>query len=158
LIHFGIDTAKNYINVTRPNWVVVPYFVDQFLHISSIVFIALLISRFSGIPPFAFKSPWLIILTAILVVTYVWYISERMIAYHNPGNFQQVIDKEWSRMVSRALLLGVFLVSILSLSSSKLLSLGFLQFPYRSENHGFRALLTDLLVSIIGVVFIFRVM
>lgn len=152
--HFGIDVGKKSLNAVRPNWVIVPYFVDQFIHIISILLIAYMIWRNFGILPFQVKPLWLIISTAFLIVTYVWFITEKTLAYNNPGYFKQVINQEWTRMASRAFLLGLFLISIMSLSSSKLLSAGFLQFPYSKKNNGLRAFITDLAVSLIGAVII----
>jgi hypothetical protein len=52
--------------------------------------------------PFSIKPLWLIILIAYLVVTYVWYITERILAFQNTGYCQQVVDKAWPLMLARA--------------------------------------------------------
>jgi len=154
LIHFLIDSGKNYLNEKRPNWVVGPYFFEQILHISSIYFIAVLLEIYSGIPPFALEPVWLIIFTAYLFVTYIWYISERIIAYKDAAYFQQVVDKEWSRMLTRALFLTLSLVALINLSSINVFMMGFIKFPYRKKIFGTRSLLTDLAISLGGSFFI----
>jgi len=154
LIHFLIDTGKNYLNEKRPNWVVGPYIFDQILHISSIYFIAVLLEINSGIPPFALGPVWLIILIAYLFVTYIWYISERIIVYKNAAYFQQVVDKEWSRMLTRALFLTLSLIAWMNLSSLNVFMVGIINFPYRKKAFGIRALLTDLAISLGGAFFI----
>lgn len=154
LIHFLIDSGKNYLNEKRPNWVVGPYFFEQILHISSIYFIAVLLEIYSGIPPFALEPVWLIIFTAYLFVTYIWYISERIIAYKDAAYFQQVVDKEWSRMLTRALFLTLSLVALINLSSINVFMMGFIKFPYRKKIFGIRSLLTDLAISLGGSFFI----
>lgn len=157
IIHFLIDTGKNYFNETRPNWVVAPYFIDQSIHLVSLVFIAVLMENYSGIPPFALKPLWLIALIAYLVVTYVWYISERIIAFHDSAYFQQVIDKEWSRMLARAVFLSLSLLLWFSFSNTFVVMLGLFKFPYKLQTFGVRALLTDLAIALAGAIFILRI-
>jgi hypothetical protein len=154
VIHFLIETGKNYLNKVKPNWVVGPYFFDQFLHVISILFIAFMMANFSGLPPFALKPLWLIILIAYLLVTYVWYITERIIAFKNAAYFQQVVDKAWPRMLARAALLSLLLASWKSISSSNWLILGFLKYPYQLKAHGMRAFFTDLVISSGGAFFV----
>jgi hypothetical protein len=148
--------GKNYFNNTRPNWVVAPYFIDQSIHLVSLVFIAVLMGNYSGIPPFAFKPIWLIALIAYLVVTYVWYISERIIAFHNTAYFHQVVDKEWSRIVARAVYLSLALVFWFSFSNTSIAMLSVFKFPYKLQKFGIRALLTDLAIAIAGAIFILK--
>jgi hypothetical protein len=157
VIHFLIDTGKNYFNKTRPNWVVAPYFIDQSIHLVSLIFVAVLMGNYSGNPPFALKPIWLIALIAYLVVTYVWYISERIIAFHNTAYFQQVVDKEWSRMLARAVYLSLSLVFWFSFSNTSIVMLSVFRFPYKLQKFGIRALLTDLAVALAGAIFILRI-
>ena len=154
IIHFLIDSGKIYFNKTRPNWVVAPYFIDQSIHLVSIVFIAVLMGNYSGIPSFALKPLWLIALIAYLAVTYVWYISERIIAFHEPAYFQQVVDKEWSRMFARAVFLSLSLMLWFSFSNTSVVMLNLFKFPYKLQTFGIRALLTDLAIALAGAVFI----
>lgn len=154
-IHFLIDTGKNYVNETKPGWVIGPYIFDQFLHILSIIFVASLITRLTNVPPFAIQPLWLIVLIVYLVVTYVWYISERIIAFHNQAYFQQVVNKEWSRMLARAIFLTVPLMVWPYISNS--IGISALVFPYKKQNFGIRALLTDILIAGCGAIFILRI-
>ena len=151
-IHFLIDTGKNFVNKSKPNWVVVPYFIDQFLHLISIFVVANLIARFSNIPPYAIQPLWLIVSIAYLVVTYVWYISERIITFHHRAYFEQVIDSEWSRMLARAVFLTVPLIAWTNITN--LIGISVLVFPYKKHNFGIRALMTDLLIAGCGAFFI----
>jgi len=154
IIHFLIDTGKYYFNKTRPNWVVAPYFIDQSIHLVSLVCIAVLMGNYSGIPPFALKPLWLIALIAYLFVTDVWYISERIIAFHEPAYFQQVVDKEWSRMCARAVFLSLSLMLWFSFSNTSVVMLSLFKFPYKLQTFGIRALLTDIAIALAGTIFI----
>ena len=157
IIHYLIDTGKYYFKKTRPNWVVAPYIIDQSIHLVSLVFIAELMGNYSGIPPYALKPLWLIVLIAYLAVTYVWYISERIIAFHEPAYFQQVVDKEWSRMFARAVFLSLSLILWFSFSNTSVVMLGLFKFPYKLQAFGVRALLTDLAIALAGAIFILRI-
>ncbi len=156
-LHFIIDMGKKFINGIRPNWVVAPYFIDQIIHFVSILFIATLMATQTGIPPFELKPFWLIALITYLVVTYVWYISEKTIASFNPAYFQQVVDQEWSRMLARALFLTLSLISWIGLSHTTMLSLSVFGFPYKQQTFGIRALLIDISIAIAGAIFLLRI-
>lgn len=154
IIHFLIDSGKNYISKLRPNWVIATYLLDQLIHIISILLISYLIAGNIGIPQFALKPIWLILIIAYLMITYVWYISERIIATIDSDYFKQVVDKAWSRMLARAIFLTLILVSWFSVSSVSIAFASIVSFPYRADAFGYRALLIDLLVSFGGAVFI----
>ncbi|UCD98792.1 MAG: DUF3307 domain-containing protein [Chloroflexota bacterium] len=154
-IHLLIDTGKSTLNKVKPQWVVVPYFVDQFLHILSIAVIAGLMEPTSGISPFELRPLWLIGLLVYLVVTYVWYISERIISSYNQSYFQQVVNSEWSRMFARAFFLTFFLILLSNFRNENILILGMSAFPYRRATFGMRALFIDILIAITGALFIF---
>jgi hypothetical protein len=151
-IHFLIDTGKNFVNKSMPNWVVIPYFIDQFLHLISIFIVATLIASFSNIPLYAFQPLWLIVSIAYLVVTYVWYISERIITFQHRAYFEQVVDSEWSRMLARAVFLTLPLLAWTNFTN--LIGIGVLVFPYKKQNFGIRALMTDILIAGCGAFFI----
>ncbi len=157
LIHFLIDTGKTYLNRIRPNWVIAPYFIDQIIHFISIAAVAVLMGNYSGIPPFSLKPIWLIALIAYLVVTYVWYISERIISFHSPQYFQQVVNQEYPRMLARALFLTLSLILWSSFSNTDLLILSVFGFPYRQQFFGIRAFLTDISIALMGAVFVLRI-
>jgi hypothetical protein len=153
-IHFLIDTGKNYLSKLKPDWVIGPYFFDQSIHIVSIYIVALMIANASGIQPFANKPLSLIFSITLLVVTYVGYITERIIARNQAAYFQQVIDTAWPRMIARTGLLAFFLVSWMVFSSSNWVLLSAFINPYRAKVSGARAILTDLVISIGGAFFI----
>jgi hypothetical protein len=153
-IHFLIDTGKKYVNQIRPNWVIAPYFIDQLVHLILLILIAILMANYSNVPPFVLEPVWLITLIAYLVVTYVWYISERIIAFHNAAYFNQVVDEEWSRMLARAIFLTISLIAWSGFSNPSVLALGVINFPYRGSNFGIRALFTDLIIAGGGALFV----
>ncbi len=154
VLHFLIDAGKIFINIIRPDWVIGPYFIDQFIHLISLFIIAIMMANYSNIPPFALEPLWLIILIAYLIVTYVWYISERIIAFRNEAYFNQVVDKEWSRMLARAIFLTLTLFTLFNVSNPRAVALSVFNFPYNGPNYGIRALLTDLVIAGGGALFV----
>jgi hypothetical protein len=153
-IHFLIDLTKNHFSSYRPPWVITSYFVDQIVHFISLILVAQLITRYAGIPPYEFKPLWLIVLMGYLLVTYVWYISERIIAIHDSDYFKQVIDEEWSRMLARAMFLSLTLFAWFSFSNTRIIALSALAFPYRGQKFGTRALFIDLAIAVFGAIFV----
>lgn len=150
-IHFLLDSGKFYFSQTKPDWVIFPYLLDQILHIFSIILVSIMIARFTNVPPFAIQPVWLILSIAYLVVTYVWYISERTLSVHNQAYLQQVVDKEWSRMVARAVFLTIPIIVWLDIP--KLFVTSALVFPYKMRYFGVRALFTDITISGLGALF-----
>lgn len=143
--HFVIDALKTAQGVRWPRWVVGPYLLDQAVH----ALVALLIARWIDaahpdlILPFA--RNWLIVASGLLAATYVWHISERIIAWNQVDYRHEVITQMWPRMVTRALLFLVFLWLGSFFHSPTPLAAIFL--PYRSGQHHRRALLTDIAVA-----------
>jgi hypothetical protein len=153
-IHLLIDSVKNFLSRKRSGWVKIPYLVDQLLHLLSAAIIALLIQNQFGIVAFPTNPGWVVVAIAYLIVTYVWYISERVMTYDDPGYRQSVINNSWSRMLFRA----VFLTGILGLWiwGGKMLILPAVSvyIPYQAKQFGKRALLTDIAVTLGVFIFI----
>lgn len=147
-VHLFIDLSKITLSRIRPDWVKVPYLLDQLMHILSIVFISLFIQTQYGFIAFPPNPGWVVLAIAYLFVTYVWYISERVMTYDDPIYRQAVIDDSWSRMIFRAGFLSAFLGIWLWTTKTLAASAGAILFPYQTKKFGRRALLIDLGVSL----------
>lgn len=152
-IHFFIDLGKNVINEVRPEWVIGPYVVDQIFHYISIVLIAAWISSAAGEVPLPLPPAWIILATGYLFVTYVWFISERILAYSEPGYQREVISQLWTRMLLRAALLSIFLIGLPMPSAGPALGLT-LGAPANRLVYRRRALFTDIAVTMVVMVFV----
>jgi hypothetical protein len=154
LFHFLVDFGKKYLNQIRPKWIVAPYIADQFIHYLSLWVMAVWIdSQFDPLP-LPFTRTVFLFASVYLLVTYVWYISERIFAYADLSYRKEVVDQFWIRMASRAALLSGFLlfwnwVIPLVLSSTLVSSI-----PYLRGKNGSRALFSDLSVSVAGLILI----
>jgi len=148
VVHFLIDLAKNTLSRVRPAWVKVPYVLDQLMHVLSILFISLLIQTRYGFIAFPANPGWVVLAIAFLFVTYVWYISERVMTHDDPMYRQTVIDDSWSRMFFRAGFLSGFLGIWMWTTKTLAASAGAILFPYQAKKFGRRALFTDLSVSL----------
>lgn len=145
--HFLIDIAKNAIWAIRPDWMSGPYVIDQFLHYLSIAWIASLMEANTGLPAFTAEPAWAVYVTAFLVSTYVWFISERIFAHADPEYRREVNTMARPRMLVRAGLLALILVTgNLVVPAAASLAL-IVPLPYRANKFALRALLIDLAVA-----------
>jgi hypothetical protein len=134
LLHMIIDRAKSRLSRRWPKRIVSSYVIDQFVHLLTLVAFALLITPDKG----TFDAPqWVIYAVGYLLATYVWAISERVIAHSDQSYSAELVRQFWPRMIMRAILL-TGLVLVLPVS-------GMAVIPYISSS-GRRALLTDVFV------------
>ncbi len=150
-VHFFIDVWKNWMYKVRPAWVVWPYIVDQVFHWISIALVAAWIERAapSATP---FLPPRVVIFAlGYLLVTYVWFVSERILAHAAPEYRKEVVCQLWQRMAARAAWFSVFLLLfglLPGLLSSGAAAALVLPQPYSSGKYRWRALLTDVSVAL----------
>lgn len=152
--HFAIDVIKNLFFIYRPNWIIGPHLLDQFLHLLSIIFIA---NRAQGIIPEAWLPDyhvWPIYAIGYLLATYVWFITERIISYAAPAYQREISTYLWSRMITRALFVTLFLLAWQFLVLAAPLIATTVHFPYAGGSYGRRALITDLCVAFVVALFI----
>ncbi len=145
-IHFVIDFTKNMVNARRPEWVLMPYIVDQGIHYLTIWAVALWIGRTTGIATPPFSTEIAVYATGYLVATHVWFISERILAHTQPQYQEEVIAQAWPRMVIRASLLSLVLWLARGSPSETAMLMTVSMVPYIRSTHAWRALLTDVLV------------
>lgn len=168
-IHFAIDSGKNLANQRWPEWIVLPYTVDQLLHYVSIGLAAGWIERQGFGDGVDAPQSWLIYAIAYLLVTYVWFVTERVLATGDAAYRRQVIEQLWPRMIARAVFFSVFVVAwrgMLEALAAGTLAPGalaplarvpaaiVLRLPYSSGKNGARALAIDLAVSLAGIIFV----
>jgi sterol desaturase/sphingolipid hydroxylase (fatty acid hydroxylase superfamily) len=111
ILHFAIDTWKNIFNRRWPQWVIAGYLQDQTLHVTSLLLVAYGQAYTSGGAPFAIDAPWLVYLCGFILVTYAWFVTERVLAYRDKAYQQWINAQLWPRLALRALLFGIVLVS-----------------------------------------------
>lgn len=135
LLHMLIDRAKSRLSRRWPERVASAYLIDQFVHVLILVVFALIISRGAG----AFDAPrWVSYAVGYLLATYVWGISERIIAKSDQSYSAELVRQFWPRLILRAALLTGF-VLVLPVAAMAAI-------PYFSSSNGRRALFTDLYV------------
>jgi hypothetical protein len=153
-VHMSIDALKIRFTKRRPEWVTLPYLADQGLHYLTIAGIAWWMQQSHGALSALIDARLAIIGTGLLLTTHVSFISERVLAVRNPAYVQEVIRQRWPRSVARAFLWG----SLVWLSSPPALLVAvpvfMSQWPYFSGKFARRALLTDLLVVIVTLLWV----
>jgi Protein of unknown function (DUF3307) len=164
LAHLMTDISKETVHWLRPKWVIGPYVIDQMIHYGTILLTGAWIERAVGPVRLPFSPQAAILLTAYLVGTYVWFISERIFVYADPSYREEVQALLWPRMVTRAAMLTGMLWILqwsggspgrLSGSGAGGLTGGMaaaagvaVSVPYLSGKHRQRAFLTDVIVSL----------
>lgn len=153
-IHYVLDWLKIASSRWWPSWVILPYAIDQVLHLISLAWIAdLTISQVEpGVLPLG--SIWVIYAIGYLLVTHVWFVSERVLAYADRNYRNKVNETSWSRMLARAGILSLTLLGLNALDGSRTARLAPIWWPYRHDGYRSRELLTDVLVSLGGLLFI----
>ena len=86
-----------------------------------------------------------------VVITYVWFIIERIFNLSNAAYLDAVNQAKYPRMLSRVGLVSLYL--LLQAWASSGLGLVFSN-PYSGKQFGQRAMLTDISVSIIAILFL----
>ncbi len=100
--HFLIDLWKNILSRLRPRWVIFRYLQDQVLHLLSILAIAYWAEQSGGLSMFLNETAWIVPMIGFVLVTYAWFVTERVLAHRNQCYQEWVNEQSWSRMVGRA--------------------------------------------------------
>ena len=147
LVHFAIDLAKYRLGAFRPSWVKLPYLIDQLVHFLSIALISRWMVGILGTENVVAPHVWLIYGIGYLAVTHVWFVTEKMLTEPQSSYRKEVEAELWPRMVTRGLMLTIFLMLGSDLSGIGLTAMIWL--PYSNRSHRVRSVLTDLAVTIL---------
>jgi hypothetical protein len=159
--HFALDAGKNAVMRWRPRWVVRSYLTDQALHMLVLWLACTSIAQRSpaAVP---FLPPHLaVVLSGYLLATYVWFISERILAHQHDAYVQEINRFATVRMAARGLLLTIFLaLAALAFGPARVFAgnssvpaspaqvgLALATLPYLAGTFRRRAAITDTLVA-----------
>ena len=154
LIHFTIDVLKYRFGSRRPGWVTAPYFIDQAVHILSVLAVASRIGTLAPELPLAMAPAVAIVASAYVVATHVWFVTEKTLAHAETGYRSEVENSLWPRMLARAAFLSGLLFVLIGRAAPPLVLAGRVRLPYYKDTHWRRALVTDLLVAILTAAFV----
>lgn len=150
IFHFFVDVVKYRLTESRPEWMVSSYFVDQAVHILSLIVVAAWIDTIVPEAAAAFDTAVLIYISGYVLATHVWFVSEKTISYAATGYNQEVQLTLWPRMIGRA----TFLTILLAVGTFGFGIAAALQLPYFGDTYWRRALVTDLVVAVVTAVFL----
>jgi len=152
IIHFLLDLTKSSLLSKWPTHAALQYVIDQVLHIVSIFLVARWIA--SDLDPMLMpvNTIWPVYAIGYLMVTYVWYITERLFTVDDAVYQTELENQFWPRMITRAVMLTLFLFVGQSLEIA-LVGMA-LQMPYRSGSYRRRTVVVDVLVSLVITIFI----
>jgi len=151
-IHMIQDYLKIVVTARRPQQRVFLFFLDQLLHFVAVWGLVVWVSV--SFPSFEIepKPVWAIIGIAYLVVTHAWYISERVIHMEDGSFLQNIEMTKLPRMVVRSGMISLFwLTRVTGIPSLALLALS----PYPTTEHRERAIISDLGISLVVILFLF---
>ncbi len=150
IFHFFVDVVKYRTTEGRPEWTVSSYFIDQTVHILSIIVATAWINSIVPEAGAAFNTALLIYVSGYIVVTHVWFVTEKTITHAESEYNEEVQTTLWPRMISRA----TFLTVLLAVGAFGIGIAAAVQLPYSRDTLWRRALITDLVVVVVGAVFI----
>ena len=143
--HFAVDVMKYRLTDARPEWVTSSYFIDQAIHILSIIVVAAWIDSIVPEAGAAFNTALLITISGYILIAHVWFVTEKTFSHANVGYSQEVQSTLWPRMIARATFLTVFLAG----GTFGLGIAAVFQLPYYRDSYWRRALITDLIVAVV---------
>jgi len=150
IFHFLVDVVKYRTTEGRPELTVSSYFIDQAVHITSLIVVAAWIDSIVPEAGAAFNTALLIYASGYIIVTHVWFVTEKTTSYKDSEYNEEVQTTLWPRMISR----GAFLTVLLAVGAFGLGIAAALQLPYSKDTQWRRALITDSVVVVVGAVFI----
>jgi len=150
LMHFGIDYFKVFLGRKRPQWVIGPYLLDQPLHWISLILVGIWMAQTTSLPVWDVLAPWWVYSIGLLISTYIWFVTERVLDYRDKDLQARVKESMWPRMGVR-LLLYLLLVAAQPLTLLLVLpALGFIAYLYGRYHYPRRWLIIDLGVALAG--------
>ena len=152
LIHFGQDALKIFFARKQPTWSVPAFILDQILHFSIIWSFVWFYPAEIGNMLLTQQTNWVIYGISYIFVTFVWFITEKVIYQLNPDHIVRINETKYSRMLARSGMLSVFL--LLRTWVFPGLAIVLLN-PYSSTEYRQRFILTDLGVSVFAFAFLF---
>ncbi|MCJ7714890.1 MAG: DUF3307 domain-containing protein, partial [Anaerolineales bacterium] len=152
VIHMGQDALKILLVRKNPGTSEAAFIFDQILHLFIIWAFIKGIQMEEGAILMDPQPTWVLIAIALLLVSYVWFITERTIYSTKKEYVQFVNHTKYSRMLTRIGLVSIYVLLRIWIFPALLI---LLPDPYPSSEYRQRAILMDLTVSIVVMVFLF---
>jgi len=148
--HFMVDVVKYRLGIKDRVWAVVSYFVDQAIHVVSLIVIAGWIMSIAPEATGLVDPAIAVYACGYLIATHVWYVTEKTISQGQIAYRDELETTLWPRMLVRAgLLSGLLYAASLALPLAATL-----QLPYQKDRQWRRALITDIIVTVLATIFI----
>lgn len=150
ILHFFIDSFKNFLGRERPQWVIGSYVLDQTLHMCSLILVSAWMAQTTELPIWPVISPWVIYVIGLLLSTYIWFVSERILVYRSDNRQMSVNSSMWPRMGTR-LLLYLLVVAPLSFTGFlAIIAIVIVVVLYNRHNFPRSWLLIDISVAVVS--------
>ncbi len=149
-IHLAQDKLKISLTLRYPKLTIPFFIVDQIFHGLAIYALSIWARAISTEDLFINNPTLVILLIAYLLVTYVLFILEKVFYHKDLGYQKSITETKYSRMVIRAGLVSIY---FLLKDSSSLVFSGFILNPYPPSIYRRRAIILDLSVSVLILLF-----
>lgn len=126
----------------------VAYLLDQGLHLASLIAVSWVFTQTSQQVQALPVADWSIQAAILILCTHFWAITERILSARQPGYQLEVAAQLWPRMIAR----GLPIVVVLAAEGGYLRAGVASSLPYAGTRFWRRALLTDIVVSALGVI------
>lgn len=149
VFHYAVDFVKIQVSRLFPNHTALAYVSDQMVHILSILLVAGWIAQQGMVlPPTLVNEHVALYGVGYLLVSYVWFITERVWYCHDGQCLARIAKQGTPRMIARMLLLSI----LLFFSQFWYVGMGFFGIAfwlYAEKSERMRVLLTDSSVSMV---------
>jgi hypothetical protein len=152
-IHFAIDAFKNRMNIVRPQSLVGFYLFDQFLHLLSLIGVALwawMNGALVGLADdYLLTKNWAIFGCGLVFVTFMWGISERIFFHRQTDFVAEAIAQKWPRLVMRGTLYFLIVFVGLRTMAPPPVMAAAVVLPYVSGVYRCQALVSDMVIALL---------
>jgi hypothetical protein len=158
IFHFIIDAFKNFLGERRPQFVIGSYILDQTLHMSSLLLVSSWMAQTTEIPVWPVLSSWVVYVIGLLLATYIWFVSERILVVRSDNRRMSVNSTMWPRMGTRFLL---YLLVVAPLSFTwflAILAIIIIAILYSRYNYPRRWLLIDVSVALFSALLVHAIL
>ena len=152
VIHLVQDAVKVHLTSRHPEWTVGAFILDQVLHVV-IIWIFFSVFQIGGGTIITTQQTILVVIgISFVFVTYFWVVAEKVVNHSNTEFIQYVDQTKYSRSLMRIGLVSAYLLFRTWYAPGLAL---LLPNPYSSSRFSQRALVTDLVVSVVVMIFLF---
>ncbi len=158
IFHFIIDYFKVLVGFKKPEWVIGPYLWDQPLHWLSLIIVCYWLDQTTDLSVWQVLSPWIVYGIGGLMVTHIWFVTERVLTHRDLNLQLNVINSMWPRMAARLILFILMMIARPLSLLILIIVISGLFIYYRRNNYSLNTLAIDIVVALVSSLFAFVIL